>query len=472
MRLKVIALLSLVIIFFTFCSCKKNILTEPPTPEKPAEVPVVIPPTTIPGKPEIPADTVIELGTGSGNLTIDGSKINFSGNILIKIKSGSYSSINLKNIQIADGKKMTVKNTSDGIVYVKEEMSLNNVKNLIVSGDGSKDQYGFQFLDLAYRCIRINNFWSGVEINRARFTNNRDYCISVESTIFNKTYTGTADTRTENIKIIGCEFDNTGTIYFGGELNKDTNTDIGFVKGLEVAYCTFKNGSPGDCIKVGNVEGYNIHHNTFNNINSYSNIHNGIVFVIGDGDVHHNICTNHQGNFVRAWVYSREGVKTSKSYNNIIYNSRKYSAFEYQAFSRHMWGGKTTYTNVLCYNNTVGKMNTSLDWIGNVIDIYNLAGGSIEVFNNVGINFGHPFGWENPAGQQNYITNIQANQAVTASNNSYFATLSEAGILNDTDFKISGNSALKAKGKNAGNLLEDDFYGVKRAAIPSIGATE
>lgn len=472
MRLKVSALFSLLVIIFTLSSCKKSPEMEIPSPEKPIEVPTVIPPPPVSSKPDVPADTTIEFGTGSGNLTIDGNKLNFPGNILIKIKSGSYTSINFVNIKIPDGNKMTVKNTSDGVVYIKNEMSLTNVKNLIISGDGSNDQYGFQILNVAYRCIRINDFWSGVEINRIRFANNGDYCISVENSIFNKSYTGTAETRTENIKITRCEFDNTGTIYFGGDLNKDSNTDKGFVKGVEISYCTFKNGSPGDCIKLGNVEAYNIHHNTFNNINSNSNIHNGIVFVSGDGDVHHNICTNHQGNFVRAWIYSRGSVKTSKSYNNIVYNSRKYSGFEYQAFDRHMVSGKTTYSNALCYGNTVGKMNTNKDWVGNVIDIYNLVGGSIEVFNNVGIGFENPFGWDKPAGQQDYILNIQANQAVTASNNIYYPTLAQAGILNESDFKLSGNSPLKLKGKNAGALLEDDFYGTKRGSSPSIGAVE
>ncbi|SHE84471.1 hypothetical protein [Pedobacter caeni] len=468
MRLKIIALLSLTALFITFCSCKKSVIGV----ETPPVVEVPDPPVVTPPNPEVKPDTVIELGTGSGNLTIEGTKWSSMGNILIKIKSGSYSSINLKNLKIPEGKRMTIKNTADGVVYVKEEISLTNVKNLTISGNGSKDKYGFQLLSVPYRCIRINDYWAGVEISRMRFTNNPDYCISIENSISGKTYTSSEESRSDNIKILDCEFDNAGTVYFGGEINKDTGIDKGFVKGLEIAYCVFKNSSPGDCIKVGNVQDYNIHHNTFNNINSDSQIHNGIVFVAGNGHVHHNKCTNHQGNFVRAWIYSRGTATTSTAYDNIIYNSRKYSAFEYQGYARHMWSGKTTYSNAICYNNTVGKMNTSQDWIGTVIDIYDLFGGTMQVYNNVGINFAHPQGFDKPAGQQSYINNIQANQAVTESNNLYFSSLQEAGIMNESDFKLNGNSALKSKGKSL-SWLTDDYYDTKRnSSTPSIGAVE
>ncbi|MNY45618.1 hypothetical protein D3C86_1807350 [compost metagenome] len=90
----------------------------------------------------------------------------------------------------------------------------------------------------------------------------------------------------------------------------------------------------------------------------------------------------------------------------------------------------------------------------------------------MGIAFGHPNGWDKPAGYQSYILNIQANQAVTSSNNSYFATLAEAGISSDADFKLINNSPLQQKGKNIANILEDDYYGTKRSQTPSIGAVE
>lgn len=74
---------------------------------------------------------------------------------------------------------------------------------------------------------------------------------------------------------------------------------------------------------------------------------------------------------IRAWAFSRgNSSSTIEIYNNIAYNSRKYGAFEIQGFDRYIIPGKTTIANAKVYNNTVGKMNTSKDWEGVILDLY------------------------------------------------------------------------------------------------------
>src|SRR5690606_4195055 len=113
--------------------------------------------------------------------------------------------------------------------------------------------------------------------------------------------------------------------------------------------------------------------------------HNGIFFIQGNGHFHHNKLINYQGNAIRLWPYSRGSEpKTVEIHHNICYNTRKYGAFEIQAFERNIVPGKTTFVNAKVYNNTVGKMNTSRDWDGQILDLYSMQGGTLEYYNNLG----------------------------------------------------------------------------------------
>jgi hypothetical protein len=50
-----------------------------------------------------------------------------------------------------------------------------------------------------------------------------------------------------------------------------------------------------------------------------------------------------------------------------------------------MYPGKSTFVNAKVYNNTVGTMNTSKDWEGQILDLYNIYG-TLEYYNNLGFN--------------------------------------------------------------------------------------
>src|SRR5690606_35928566 len=180
--------------------------------------------------------------------------------------------------------------------------------------------------------------------------------------------------------ILNCRFDNTGSVIFGGTLNK--SEDTGLFKDVEIAYNVFQNTNKGSLVVFTNVEDFDIHHNIVNNVNAKNNNHNGIFHMHGNGNFHHNELTNYQGNALRLWCYSRGNTpKTVEIHHNICYNTRKYGAFEIQAFDRNMVPGKTTYVNGKVYHNAVGKMNTAKDWDGQILDLYNMRGGTLEYYN-------------------------------------------------------------------------------------------
>jgi len=430
---------------FFLTSCKKDGFrrrsqnTETPT----TTTPVTTEPVTIVAPASsyaVPSDaTVVDLGTGSGYLVIDGSTLNIANNTFIRIKAGSYKGITIKNILATAAKPVYIKNV--GQVNISENMSTENITNVIIDGDYTAGlTYGFQFNNISYRAITMSGKMTGVVLKSMSFTNVGDYTISGNANNGSGlAYKGTADTRTEGFKILNCSFTNAGMITFGGSLNKDSGEDSGFFKDVEIANNTFQN-SPyvGSVVSFSNVQDYNIHNNTVDNVNTSSTNHNGVFMMQGNGIFHDNKLTNYQGNAIRMWLYSRgTSPAVNQIYNNICYNTKKYGGFELQAFARNIVSGKTTYANAKVYNNTVGQMNTNKDWEGQILDLYN-TGGTLEYYNNLGYSL-------NGASTITNMINNMSDVKVTESNNRYFSLYQNA-VANLTGFTslLSGiGSSLK-----------------------------
>lgn len=398
------------------------------TPE--STTPVVTEPVAVPASSyAVPTDaTVLDLGTGSGYLTIDGNTLNIANNTFIRIKGGNYKGITIKNILANSAKPVYIKNV--GQVNISEGMSTENITNVIIDGDYTAGlTYGFQFNNISYRAIILNGKMSGVVIKSMSFTNVGDYTISGNNSD-NGTglaYKGTPETRTDGFKLLNCSFTNAGSVIFSGALNKDTGEDSGLFKDVEVAYNNFQN-SPGvgSVVSFANVQDYNIHHNTVDNINQSSTNHNGVFLMQGNGSFHENKLTNYQGNAIRMWLYSRGSTPAvNQIYNNICYNTKKYGGFELQAFDRNIVSGKSTFANAKVYNNTVGQMNTNKDWEGQVLDLYN-TGGTLEYYNNLGYNL------TSSSTIGNMINNM-SDVKITQSNNKYFSLYQNA-VSNLTTF--------------------------------------
>lgn len=371
--------------------------------------------------------TIYNVGKGCGNLIIDGAVLKIKDSGLIKIKAGKYETITIKNILVESNKRVYIKN--GGEVMVTGAMYTENLSNVTISGDNIDHiQYGIKFIDIPFRAIAMNGKMDGVTLRNLSFINVKDYVIAGERSNgaeFN--YLGTPETRTQNFKILGCSFDNAGQIVFGGNLNKDLGEDTGFFKDVEVAFNVFKNTDAGTVCAFTNVQDFKIHHNYVNNINLTNNNHNGVFYMQGNGDFYDNVLRNYQGNAIRMWPYSRGKIPATNSiYNNICFNTRKYGAFELQAFERNLVPDKTTYANAKIYNNTVGQMNTSHDWEGQILDLY-VTGGTLQYYNNLGFDLYSSNGVQ----PVNMINNMSNTKIIQETNNTYLTDQGEINQLID-----------------------------------------
>lgn len=421
-NLKVMLVFSLILSLF-ISSCSKDL--EPALPLEPDNIESVTPGEdgTPPPEETTPPETskpgqdqnAFEMGTGSGDLTIDGNNAVVKGKNLIVIKAGTYNTISIKNLNGNVNAPVFIKN--GGQVFIKGAMYTENINNVTIAGDNvSGVQYGFNFHNIGYRALLMNGQMNGVTIKSFSFKNVQDYVIVADLKSIN--YNGSPESRTENVKILNCKFDNATGIQFSGEFNK--SQDNGFVKGLEIAHNIIMNSDGGVFAFFPNVQDYDIHHNIADNLNPNNNNHNGIFQISGNGKFRDNKFTNYQGNMIRAWVFSRGTTpSTVEIYNNVGYNTRKYGAFEIQGFERFQIPGKTTVVNAKVYNNTVGKMNTYKDWEGVVLDLYNY-GGTLEYYNNLG------FDLYSSKPITDMINNMSDVKIIKNTNNKYLKTASEA----------------------------------------------
>lgn len=412
--------------------------------------------------------TKITVGNANGqNLVIDGTQQAFSCHTTIYIKGGNYSSITIKNIEKAKDCPVTV--TTQGKVTLTgkyAEMKLSNLAHVTITGDITDgEEKGFSFSNNDYRAVILEGRISNTTLSNMEFSNIGDYVISYDNQV---TYNGSENTLCEKLRFIKMDCVGSGPfINFSGR--KNGSTIIGLYKDLEIAYLNYRNSpAPGIIVYLPNAEQFNIHHNTITNVNTQNNDHNAMFQIHGNGKFHNNFIANHQGNAIRSRPFSLGTTpKEILIYNNIVINSRKYSAFEVQTFSEDLIQNITTYANVKVYNNTCGNLNTSGDWYGVVLDAYNISGGKCEVFNNLAFNMPTP----HPRG---YIVSYMAisENDLTEKNNLYFKTSKEAGITDEIALKLAGQSPAKAKGIKVASLTSD-FYGANRnKEKPSVGAVE
>lgn len=411
----------------------------------------------------IPTRTV---GTGHGDLTIDGKALGILPGEVVAIQPGTYQSLTVSNLNgIAFRPIRLVAN--DLVEVVGDGVSLQNVSYLTI--DGGPLTKNFSLHDISYRGITISGTTPhALTLQGIRVKNIGDYTIYYNNAT---PYNGTDNTAFTDFKLLYCDFENIGTIEMRGDLYKSGGLiNYGLLKNPEIAFNLFRNSpTAGSLLYMGNAENVNIHHNWINNINTQNNNHNGVFFIKGNGSVHHNKCTNHQGNFVRFWPFSQGGVpKEVLIHDNIVWNSRKYSGFELQSFAENMIGGVSTYCNAKVYNNTVGRMNTTRPtvFVGVVVDVYNLYGGDLQIFNNLSFEQVKTSATDNGIWSQQNVT-----KPSYYSNNRNFTTSEDAGLADRNYFRLLPGSP--AKGTGIYRVYEtDDFYGAQRTTTPSVGAVE
>lgn len=388
-------------IIFLFLSCEaERIIPLKPAPEIEENIP---PDNVIPDETNTNQD-VSEIGNGSGQVVIKDTE-----NKTYVIKPGTYWNITIENVKDVSIKGLNKVKISNG------DMHIRNVNQLAISG--------ISFEDWGQNAISIFDNADNLTLKDLKFRNINNSVISFKK---NKRYDGTPESYSENIQLINIYAENIGTL-FGSAGGLKSDGFFGLIKGFKLTESTIINSPTlSNGIYLNLAEDYEISNNIIKNVNSRNNDHNGIFHVIGNGKIFGNKITDHQGNGVRAWLLSI--VKPNavvEIYNNIIYNSTRYGAFELQVTPWMYDMSLFKPANAKIYNNTAGKLNTGEPkyFEGRLLDLYNISG-TLEIFNNLSFN----------NRDDQLINNMSDTKIIRNENNQYFKNENEA-IFDLTNFK-------------------------------------
>ena len=320
------------------------------------------------------------VGTGSGTLMLGILK-----NQQIRIRPGNYSYINIKK---ADHVKIDASGVKLTAGKLDVEDGLNQVE---IWGLSIENQQG--------RGIEISGFSNDVYLHDMVFRDITDFAINYR---YNGIYEGTSASASKNFKLERLEGDHISRLF---------STDGGFseagiinlMDGFKMISCKVKNSPDlGSVVWIAAAQDYEIAGNVVDQVNisladgkATTGNHNGIWHMVGNGSFHDNTVTNHQGNALRAWLvsYGHE-MKTLSIYNNRVWQSYKYGAFEVQATPEIQeylakYPDRVSPAKTKVHNNTVGSLNTSREWEGQLLDLYNTLG-PVEYYNNLGFELNRP----------------------------------------------------------------------------------
>jgi len=314
------------------------------------------------------------MGEGSGILRL--GKLSHQ---RIKIKPGIYEYINITSAN-------HVRIDARGVI-------LKGGKVDVEDGLNDVEFWGLRIEDQKLRAFEIMGFSNNVYLHDMEFENIGDIVINYQ---YHGIYDGTPASASKNFRLERLQAKNVGRF---------VNIDGGFKsEGIMNLMLNFKMSncrivdSPdlGSVLWIAAAQDFDIHHNYVNHVNYHfpdpnapNGYHNGMWHVVGNGAFHDNIVTNHQGNAIRCWAVSYGSeMKTVRIYNNKVWNSRKYSAFEVQATPEIQeylvkYPKRVRPVRTKVYNNTAGKLNVAGDWEGQLLDLYNTMG-PVEYYRNLG----------------------------------------------------------------------------------------
>ncbi|MGY3211272.1 hypothetical protein [Mucilaginibacter sp. HD30] len=425
---------------------------------------------------------VYKVGAGTGDLTIDGNATTYMDNSLIVIAPGVYGTINIQNINPAT--KITIKNgkgvvAMDGGNYaggtqnIYAGLNYSNCSNLLISGNGSADSFGFYIHDNFYRPTSISGTNKNVTLQYFSYKNIGDYPVIVYGS--GAVWNGTdASVKNMGLKFRGNKFDNcNGTIQLGGQVTTTQITDL--TKNIEFAYNQWTNCDAGSLVFAGATDAMDIHDNAFTNINPTNNNDNGFFLIIGNADYYRNYAKTYQGHALRLWSISF-GTTPAECliYDNINIGSRKYSPFEWQSTEglNVVAAPNTTYVNIKLNNNTSGHLNYEdhAEFGACLVDNYGMPAGSVqEVYNNMLYDTFTATGIPHRIFQ---FSDTALEAQAKANKNIYYTDDAAAGF-NESTLKLLNKSAAKNKGLS-GHLIDPlDYHQLPfNPAAPSIGAVQ
>lgn len=425
---------------------------------------------------------IYNVGTGSGDLTIDGNVSTFVDNSLIRIAPGVYGTIHIQNLNPAT--KITIKNGNgvvamDGGNYtggtqnIYAGLNYSNCSNLLISGNGSADEFGFYIHDNSYRPSSVSGHNHNVVLQHFSYKNIGDYPIIVygSGAVWNGT-DATIDNR--GLKFLNNKFDNcNGAIQLGGTVT--TTQVINLTKGIEFGYNEWVNCNSGILVFAGATDHIDIHNNTFSNINETNNNDNGFFLIIGNGNFYRNYANSYQGHLIRLWSLSFGSTPAEcLIYDNISIGSRKYSPFEWQSTEglNVPAAPNTTYVNIRLCNNTGGDLNYEehTEFGACLVDNYAMPAGSTQqVYNNMLYNTFTATG----INHRIFQFSDTALEAQAAANKNIYYTDNVAAGFNETTLSLSDGSPAKNAGLGEHLINPLDYHNVPfNTTAPSIGAVE
>ena len=230
------------------------------------------------------------------------------------------------------------------------------------------------------------------------------------------------------------------------------------------------------------VRGNMTHFNMYNWNITYSGINNqtgdhGIIYVSGNGSIHHNYMHGGRGYLARIVGFSLKPLQDSVLfYNNIILSTTHYGGFDIRCDNADVPWKTSIYfnpiKNVYAVNNTIGnKWNQG--FVVPVVVQYQMQNNNILYCKN-NLSFAADPNVTNLPDEGILVDyNMATGNKVDTSNNRYFSATAILSYLQDT---LATNRPKSTSSLNGGglpfNFLVTDFYNKIRPTSPSIGAVE
>jgi Secretion system C-terminal sorting domain len=417
----------------------------------------------------------VVIGSGSGYLDYPTAQttLNLKDDDTVVINAGKYRYMNFKNITASPGHKITIIN--NGLVDLSDPSpnTFSNLINVEIRGDGTPGiDFGFYIHD-QIRGISIDGDISHLYFSYFKMLNLIDYAIYMTNTAHVYDGTNNPNSLFYDMKFLHFNVTNISTSFIqcGGFTRVVDDGMINLTRKFEVAYCTVDTSPNEDLMHLNKVLNANIHHNKFVHIGLNNNKHSCMVYLYGNGDVHHNQIHDYFGSGMRAHAFSLDSIGAVNVYDNIMVDSRKYSGVEAKATEAvDLYSNPYLhYTNFKIYNNTFGNF-TAQNWINAMVDTFDFLGGTIEIKNNLGFNMQRDKPYDP---NWNYIYQKLNVGIPDTSNNLYSQNYAALGLVDDSLCFLNINSVAIDRGLNL-PMITDDIDGIVRpqGVADDLGARE
>lgn len=419
-----------------------------------------------------PVGRTINVGSGSGMLTIDGANLTYEGSPtsaqegdVIVIAPGTYQStqwplgaINIQNFNLSAG---FCRITCGGPVSIDGEvhfLGVNPQRGVHLDFDGAVE-FITNYPELiridepqvgGYERIKISNFSITMQVGINYLI--RHYCNSIM-------YPDVAikDLEVYNIDING---DCYNPIVIG---NSNEEIDSGYCEDVNIHDINIVGpNSAGTVIKLGNTEGFEIHDIIGDQVNMPEDTaHGRFIYAFGRGDIYNVGIKESGGAAAVISMFSRFPDQVCRIFNVFSYNGHRYSAAEFRSYSSfHVLGqtykcaGEGDFVSFYTNHDSAGYGCTAFDLYDNVSTDYQLR-------NSVAVN-----------PQSGGLGSIWQGSSIKAPVVSFNVIESDnSDTLLSSDMVPGIGSVLTGSGVNVPGIHKD-ATGVVRSNPPTIGAIE